>query len=65
MLATAGRTKYFEDLEIGQEASIRYPSLTRRLHHEVELVIAIGRKGQNIPVAEAHRHREAGIARCG
>ncbi|HRI63464.1 MAG TPA: fumarylacetoacetate hydrolase family protein [Polyangium sp.] len=43
-------------VEMGQTASIRYPSLTQRLHHEVELVIAIGTKGQNIAEKEALRH---------
>jgi fumarylpyruvate hydrolase len=43
-------------VELGQEASIRYPSLTHQLHHEVELVIAIGEKGQDITEADAYRH---------
>ncbi len=35
---------------------VRYPTLTRNLHHEVELVIAIGEGGRHIPPAEALRH---------
>lgn len=33
-----------------------YPSLTRSLHHEVELVLAIGRGGRDIPVEQAMQH---------
>lgn len=40
----------------GQTGHIAYPSLTRNLHHEVELVVAIGEGGENIPAAEAGRH---------
>lgn len=40
------------------EQSIRlpYPSLTHDFHHEIELVVAIGSGGRDIPAAEAHRH---------
>jgi fumarylpyruvate hydrolase len=37
----------------GEAAQIQYPSLTKNLHHEIELVIAIGRAGKNIPAAQA------------
>jgi fumarylpyruvate hydrolase len=37
-------------------ATIDYPSLTQNLHHEVELVVAIGRAGRDIPASEAHHH---------
>jgi fumarylpyruvate hydrolase len=37
-------------------AQMPYPPLTRNLHHEVELVVAIGTGGRNIPAADAHRH---------
>jgi fumarylpyruvate hydrolase len=37
-------------------ADMPYPSLTRDLHHEVELVVAIGLGGAEIPVADAPRH---------
>jgi fumarylpyruvate hydrolase len=33
-----------------------YPSLTHDLHHEVELVVAIGKGGRNIKAADATRH---------
>ena len=40
----------------GETAALPYPSLTQNLHHEVELVVAIGKGGQNIKAADAHRH---------
>ncbi|WP_027995092.1 fumarylacetoacetate hydrolase family protein [Simplicispira psychrophila] len=39
--------------EIG---TLHYPSLTANLHHEVELVVAIGKEGKNIPAATALQH---------
>lgn len=39
-----------------ETASLPYPSLTSNLHHEVELVVAIGQGGQNIRAADAHQH---------
>jgi fumarylpyruvate hydrolase len=33
-----------------------YPTLTSNLHHEIELVVAIGLGGSNIAAADAHRH---------
>lgn len=35
---------------------IKYPSRTENLHHEVELVVAVGRSGADIPVPEATDH---------
>lgn len=35
---------------------VPYPPQTRNLHHEVELVVAIGRGGRDIPVAQAASH---------
>ncbi len=35
-------------LEAGEEGEVRYPSLTRKLHPELELVVAIGVEGANI-----------------
>jgi len=32
---------------------VPYPSITKELHHEIELVVALGRGGRNIPVAQA------------
>jgi fumarylpyruvate hydrolase len=40
----------------GAVASMRYPSLTKSLHHEVELVVAIGKGGRNISAAVAMDH---------
>jgi fumarylpyruvate hydrolase len=40
----------------GQTAALPYPSLTSNLHHEVELVVAIGNGGKNIPVKQAAAH---------
>ncbi len=33
-----------------------YPSLTQNLHHEIELVVAIGKGGKNIAATDAMRH---------
>lgn len=40
----------------GETAAMPYPSLTRNLHHEVELVVAIGVGGRNIAAKDADRH---------
>lgn len=40
----------------GETARMPYPSLTANLHHEVELVVAIGKGGKNISVARAGEH---------
>ena len=40
----------------GETATISYPRLTRNLHHEIELVIAIGKGGSNIAAADALNH---------
>ncbi|MDP2368092.1 fumarylacetoacetate hydrolase family protein [Rhodoferax sp.] len=40
----------------GATARMPYPSLTKDLHHEVELVVAIGLGGKNIPASEADHH---------
>ena len=40
----------------GETGSIAYPSLTKNLHHEIELVVAIGTGGKDIKAADAHRH---------
>lgn len=37
-------------------AEMPYPSLTKDLHHEIELVVAIGKGGKNIPAAQAFEH---------
>ena len=43
-------------IEAGSTGHIPYPSLTHDLHHEIELVVAIGKGGRNIQAADAHRH---------
>ena len=43
-------------VEAGQTGSIPYPSLTKNLHHEIELVVAIGTGGKNIKAADAFKH---------
>lgn len=40
----------------GETGAMAYPSLTKNLHHEIELVVAIGIGGKNIKAAEAHKH---------
>ncbi len=40
----------------GQTGAIAYPSLTSNLHHEIELVVAIGTGGRNIRAADAAQH---------
>ena len=42
--------------EPGQTATIAYPSLTANLHHEIELVVAIGKGGRDIRAADAAQH---------
>ena len=43
-------------VEAGATGSMPYPTLTSNLHHEIELVIAIGTGGKNIKAADAHQH---------
>ena len=40
----------------GETGTIQYPSLTKDLHHEIELVVAIGTGGKNIKAADAQKH---------
>ena len=40
----------------GQTVDMPYPPLTSNLHHEIELVVAIGKGGKDIPVAQALEH---------
>ena len=42
--------------EAGQTVAMPYPTLTSNLHHEVELVVAIGKGGSHIAAANAHQH---------
>ena len=43
-------------VEPGSTGSMPYPSLTKNLHHEIELVVAIGTGGKNIKAADAQKH---------
>jgi fumarylpyruvate hydrolase len=40
----------------GETGTIAYPSLTKELHHEIELVACIGTGGRNIKAADARKH---------
>ena len=40
----------------GETGHMPYPSLTKNLHHEIELVVAIGKGGKNIKAADAMNH---------
>ncbi len=41
------------DMIVEDGATVAYPPLTSNYHHEVELVVAIGKSGANIPVEAA------------
>ncbi len=43
-------------VDTGQTGDMPYPSMTNSLHHEIELVVAIGVGGRNIAAADAPRH---------
>jgi fumarylpyruvate hydrolase len=43
-------------VEDGQTGSAAYPTLTKSLHHEIELVVAIGTGGKDIKAADAMKH---------
>ncbi|HZW12072.1 MAG TPA: fumarylacetoacetate hydrolase family protein [Noviherbaspirillum sp.] len=40
----------------GTTGEMPYPTLTNDLHHEIELVVAIGKGGKDIPATEAMQH---------
>lgn len=40
----------------GTVGEMPYPTMTNDLHHEIELVVAIGKGGQNISAADALQH---------
>ena len=44
------------DAVVPNGAAVPYPPRTANLHHEIELVVAIGEGGRNIPVASALAH---------
>src|SRR3954469_25432456 len=43
-------------VEAGQTGVMEYPTLTKDLHHEIELVACIGTGGRNIKAADAMKH---------
>jgi len=43
-------------VDAGETGTMDYPTLTKNLHHEIELVAAIGTGGKNIKAADAHKH---------
>ncbi|MGO4390630.1 fumarylacetoacetate hydrolase family protein [Variovorax sp. M-6] len=43
-------------VDAGSTGTMAYPTLTKNLHHEIELVAAIGTGGKNIAAADAHKH---------
>ncbi|MDM0112072.1 fumarylacetoacetate hydrolase family protein [Variovorax sp. J22R133] len=43
-------------VEAGQTGAMAYPTLTKNLHHEIELVVAIGKAGKNIKAADAQQY---------
>jgi len=44
------------DAIVPNNATVPYPPRTSNLHHEIELVVAIGKAGRNIPVGNALEH---------
>lgn len=44
------------DAVIASGVTIPFPVMTKDLHHEIELVVAIGKGGRNIPVDQALAH---------
>ena len=43
-------------VDAGQTGTMAYPTLTKNLHHEIELVVAIGTGGKDIAVESALSH---------
>lgn len=41
---------------VGQGGKVMLPAMSREVHHEIELVVAIGRGGKHIPKDEALNH---------
>jgi fumarylpyruvate hydrolase len=44
------------DAVVPNDAAVPYPPRTSNLHHEIELVVAIGKPGRDIPLSQAHDH---------
>jgi fumarylpyruvate hydrolase len=40
----------------GKTVGLPYPTLTKEYHHEIELVVAIGKGGRDIPAERANEH---------
>ena len=40
----------------GQTVDVHYPSVTQNYHHEIELVVAIGKAGRDISLEDAPKH---------
>ena len=40
----------------GETGTLPYPTLTQNFHHEIELVVAIGKAGKNILAKDAHSY---------
>ena len=51
-----GGVRISKVVDAGQTATLPYPSLTKDLHHEIELVACIGKGGRNIKAADAKQH---------
>jgi fumarylpyruvate hydrolase len=47
---------FLKPTDAGQTGTMPYPSLTQNLHHEIELVVAIGKGGRNISAADSIQH---------
>jgi len=43
-------------VDAASPTSVPYPPKTKNYHHEIELVVAIGRGGRDIPIAQALEH---------
>ena len=43
-------------VDAGETGTLPYPSLTANLHHEIDLVVALGKGGKNIKAADALGH---------
>lgn len=44
------------DAIVANGATIPYPQMTKDVHHEIEMIVAIGKGGSNIPVEKALDH---------
>ena len=43
-------------VDAGETGTMTYPTLSKNLHHEIELVACIGTGGRNIKAVDAHKH---------